>query len=54
MPKPNEAHKWILIDIDQNPYSVTSNRVAISDQYMITIIDIGEKYFWIEQMPRKT
>ena len=52
MPKPNEAHKWISIDIVQNPYSVTSDRVASSDQYMLTIIDIRAKHFWIEQMPK--
>ena len=37
MLKPNEAHKWISINIVQNPYFVTSDRDASSDQYMLTI-----------------
>ena len=54
MPKTDEAHKWILIDIVQNTYSDTSNRIVSSDQYMPRIFDIGEKYFWNEQMHKKT
>lgn len=54
MPKPAAPHKWIFIDVVENPYTHITDRMQGTDTYMLTIIDIGAKYFWIITMENKT
>lgn len=54
MAKPDEPHQWISIDVVENPYTQSSDQMQGTETYMLTIIDIGAKYFWFIPMEKKT
>ena len=50
MPVP-PPHEWISIDVVQNPYQHRQSRPLGSDAYILTVIDVGAKFFTIIDMP---
>ena len=53
MPIPNKAHQWISIDLVKNSCAQSSDRISGADAYMLTFVDIDEKFFWIMSMNKK-